>query len=58
VNRVARWEGKEVRAEKKVARTRQKPKVNNQKMLTVVPCWLTEGQEQDEKRQPIPWTER
>jgi hypothetical protein len=48
----------EVRAEKKMAKTKTKPNVNNQKMLTVVPCWLTEGQEQDEKRPPILWTER
>jgi hypothetical protein len=48
----------EVRAEKKMARTKIKPKVNNPKMLTMVPCWLTEGQDQDEKRQPILWTER
>jgi hypothetical protein len=40
----------EIRAEEKMARTKIKPRVNNQKMLTVVPCWLTEGQEQDEKR--------
>jgi len=58
VNRVARWEGMEVRAEKKMAKTKKKPKVNNQKILTVVACWLTEGQEQDEKRQPILWTEQ
>ncbi len=56
--RVVRWEGMEVRAEKKWPGPKRKPKVNNQKMLTVVPCWLTQGQEQDENRQPILWTER
>jgi hypothetical protein len=28
-----------------------------QKRLTVVECWLAQGQEPDEKMQPILWTE-
>jgi hypothetical protein len=41
----------EVRVEKK-GQEKQKPKVSNQKMLSVILCWLIEGQEWDEKRHP------
>jgi hypothetical protein len=41
----------EVWAEKKGPR-KKKPKVNNQKKLTRVLCWLTKGQEGDEKGKP------
>ncbi len=33
-------------------------KVSSQKRLTVVQCWLMQGEEPDEKMQPILWTER
>jgi len=33
-------------------------KVKSQKTLIVVQCWLTRGQELDEKMQPILWTEQ
>ncbi len=35
-----------------------KSKVNNQKGLTIVQCGLMQGQELDEKMQPIPWIEQ
>jgi hypothetical protein len=36
----------------------KKKRANNPKKLTVVVCWLTVGQELDEKSSPILWTER
>jgi len=50
----------EVKAEKKKGQEKEKKNQRSatKKKLTVVRCWLTEGQERDEKRQPILWTER
>jgi hypothetical protein len=33
-------------------------KKNTQKRLTVVQCWLTQGQKLDEEMQPIVWAEQ
>jgi hypothetical protein len=67
VNRIARFgeylggrvvwrSGLRKRAKKKKKKT---PKASNvKKTLTMVLCWLTEGQKQDEKKTPNIWTER
>ncbi len=52
--RVAQRSGLRKRAQKKKKTKGQQLK----KTLTIVLCWLTEGQKQDEKKTPILWTER
>jgi hypothetical protein len=39
----------EVKEKKNQKKRKKRPKVNNQKKLTIILCWLTKGQELDEK---------
>jgi hypothetical protein len=50
-----------VRVENKTPKKKRaggRSKVSNQKKLTVVQCWLTQGQELDEEMQLMVWTEQ